>query len=247
MLLALSDEGAPDYDHDNAAALAALGVPAFACTPDAFPRADGGGDRAARRAGGGRAGAALTPAEQPCVDPPSAQSAVWPRRVSTVLSGVALVVVWLAPVVQPRPPTRRPLPHAVQRGAPAGAVRRHLLDHVRRTPRPGVAPLLRSTAASTPGPAYPTPTRPPRGLPPPSAPQAAAASGEPSPTPTATRSLAQARPWIGCARQAPRGHDQRRGGRLARACGFAARRSADSQAVKSAWTGRTTAATLSAK
>ncbi|MDF5752349.1 VWA domain-containing protein [Spongiactinospora sp. TRM90649] len=37
VLLALSDEGAPSYDHDNAAALAAMGVPAFACTPDAFP------------------------------------------------------------------------------------------------------------------------------------------------------------------------------------------------------------------
>ena len=37
VLLALSDEGAPAYDHDNAAALAAMGVPAFACTPDAFP------------------------------------------------------------------------------------------------------------------------------------------------------------------------------------------------------------------
>jgi len=36
-LLALSDEGAPSYDRDNAAALGALGVPAFACTPDAFP------------------------------------------------------------------------------------------------------------------------------------------------------------------------------------------------------------------
>jgi Mg-chelatase subunit ChlD len=36
-LLALSDDGAPSYDHDHAAALAALGVPAFACTPDAFP------------------------------------------------------------------------------------------------------------------------------------------------------------------------------------------------------------------
>jgi Mg-chelatase subunit ChlD len=36
-LLALSDDGAPGYDHDIAAALAALGVPAFACTPDAFP------------------------------------------------------------------------------------------------------------------------------------------------------------------------------------------------------------------
>ncbi|MFI5532352.1 VWA domain-containing protein [Kitasatospora sp. NPDC051853] len=36
-LLALSDEGAPAYDHAHAAALAALGCPAFACTPDAFP------------------------------------------------------------------------------------------------------------------------------------------------------------------------------------------------------------------
>jgi Mg-chelatase subunit ChlD len=35
-LLALSDEGAPMYDHDNAAALATLGIPAFACTPDLF-------------------------------------------------------------------------------------------------------------------------------------------------------------------------------------------------------------------
>ncbi len=37
VLLALSDAGAPAYDHDHAAALEALGVPAFACTPDAFP------------------------------------------------------------------------------------------------------------------------------------------------------------------------------------------------------------------
>lgn len=37
VLLALSDDGAPAFDHDNAAALAALGVPAFACTPDKFP------------------------------------------------------------------------------------------------------------------------------------------------------------------------------------------------------------------
>ncbi|MFI6419847.1 VWA domain-containing protein [Streptomyces sp. NPDC050842] len=36
-LLALSDEGAPAYDRDHAAGLAALGVPAFACTPDLFP------------------------------------------------------------------------------------------------------------------------------------------------------------------------------------------------------------------
>lgn len=36
-LLALSDEGRPAYDKDLAAKLAALGVPSFACTPDAFP------------------------------------------------------------------------------------------------------------------------------------------------------------------------------------------------------------------
>jgi hypothetical protein len=36
-LLALSDDGAPGYDHQNAKALAALGIPAFACTPDLFP------------------------------------------------------------------------------------------------------------------------------------------------------------------------------------------------------------------
>ena len=36
-LLALSDEGAPAYDHALAAKLAALGVPSFACTPNAFP------------------------------------------------------------------------------------------------------------------------------------------------------------------------------------------------------------------
>ncbi|MBK6929830.1 MAG: VWA domain-containing protein [Saprospirales bacterium] len=36
-LLALSDEGAPGYDHENAAALASLGIPAFACTPAQFP------------------------------------------------------------------------------------------------------------------------------------------------------------------------------------------------------------------
>lgn len=36
-ILALSDDGAPAYDHDNAGALAALGIPAFACTPDLFP------------------------------------------------------------------------------------------------------------------------------------------------------------------------------------------------------------------
>jgi Mg-chelatase subunit ChlD len=36
-LLALSDDGAPSYDHRTAAQLAALGVPCFACTPDQFP------------------------------------------------------------------------------------------------------------------------------------------------------------------------------------------------------------------
>jgi hypothetical protein len=37
VLLALSDDGAPAYDHQIAAACAGLGVPAFACTPDLFP------------------------------------------------------------------------------------------------------------------------------------------------------------------------------------------------------------------
>lgn len=36
-LLALSDSGAPSYDAAHAAALAGIGVPAFACTPDLFP------------------------------------------------------------------------------------------------------------------------------------------------------------------------------------------------------------------
>lgn len=36
-LLALSDDGAPGYDHENAAAFAALDIPVFACTPQLFP------------------------------------------------------------------------------------------------------------------------------------------------------------------------------------------------------------------
>lgn len=37
VLLALSDDGAPSFDRALAGDLAGLGVPAFACTPDAFP------------------------------------------------------------------------------------------------------------------------------------------------------------------------------------------------------------------
>jgi len=37
VLLALNDDGAPGYDHDNAQFLSNLGVPVFACTPDKFP------------------------------------------------------------------------------------------------------------------------------------------------------------------------------------------------------------------
>jgi len=36
-LLALSDNGAPGYDHQIAASLASLGIPSFACTPHQFP------------------------------------------------------------------------------------------------------------------------------------------------------------------------------------------------------------------
>jgi Mg-chelatase subunit ChlD len=37
VLLALSDDGKPSYDHKMAEAMAALGAPVFACTPDRFP------------------------------------------------------------------------------------------------------------------------------------------------------------------------------------------------------------------
>ena len=37
VLLALNDNGAPSYDHNNAQFLAGIGVPVFACTPDKFP------------------------------------------------------------------------------------------------------------------------------------------------------------------------------------------------------------------
>ncbi len=51
VLLALSDEGAPAFDRDIATALSRMGIPAFACTPDAFPEllavAIGRGDIAA--------------------------------------------------------------------------------------------------------------------------------------------------------------------------------------------------------
>ena len=36
-LLALDDDGTPGYNHDVAGSLAAMGIPSFACTPDAFP------------------------------------------------------------------------------------------------------------------------------------------------------------------------------------------------------------------
>lgn len=37
VLLALNDDGAPSYDHENAKYLSGLGIPVFACTPDKFP------------------------------------------------------------------------------------------------------------------------------------------------------------------------------------------------------------------
>jgi Mg-chelatase subunit ChlD len=36
-LLALNDDGAPYYDHENASHFGALGIPVFACTPNLFP------------------------------------------------------------------------------------------------------------------------------------------------------------------------------------------------------------------
>lgn len=37
VLLALSDDGRPSYDHQVAAEFAGMGIPCFACTPDLFP------------------------------------------------------------------------------------------------------------------------------------------------------------------------------------------------------------------
>lgn len=37
VLLALNDDGAPSYDHNNAEFMASLGIPVFACSPDKFP------------------------------------------------------------------------------------------------------------------------------------------------------------------------------------------------------------------
>jgi Mg-chelatase subunit ChlD len=37
VLLALNDDGAPSYDHNNAQILSNMGIPVFACTPDIFP------------------------------------------------------------------------------------------------------------------------------------------------------------------------------------------------------------------
>ncbi len=37
VLLALNDDGAPGYDHQNAQFLSNIGIPVFACTPDKFP------------------------------------------------------------------------------------------------------------------------------------------------------------------------------------------------------------------
>ena len=63
-LLALSDEGAPAYDRDHAAALGALGAPAFACTPDLFPEvmAAALGETAAAHTGHGGATVTGAPA-----------------------------------------------------------------------------------------------------------------------------------------------------------------------------------------
>jgi hypothetical protein len=37
VLLALSDDGAPSYDHEIGEILSTFGIPCFACTPDIFP------------------------------------------------------------------------------------------------------------------------------------------------------------------------------------------------------------------
>ena len=92
-LLALSDEGAPAYDREHAAALAALGAPAFACTPDLFPEVMAAAHREAAPAhtghrggapcrGGRRSSAyrASAPAPPGCGSDPSNRSAGRSRR-----------------------------------------------------------------------------------------------------------------------------------------------------------------------
>ena len=54
VLLALTDQGRPGYDPAMAGAVAALGIPVFACTPDLFPGHDGGGACGARISAPGR-------------------------------------------------------------------------------------------------------------------------------------------------------------------------------------------------
>jgi len=46
VLLALTDDGKPVSNEENGRKMAALGCPVFACTPDLFPEADGGGTEA---------------------------------------------------------------------------------------------------------------------------------------------------------------------------------------------------------
>ena len=63
VLLALSDDGAPGYDHENAAALAGLGVTGVRLHPGRVPRPDGRRHRAPRHR---RLGAA--PLARPCLN-----------------------------------------------------------------------------------------------------------------------------------------------------------------------------------
>lgn len=73
VLLALSDDGAPAYDAELGAEMAALGAPAFACTPDRFPDLMAA---AIERRDVGAWWAAANPTPTPLVTPPEDPAAV---------------------------------------------------------------------------------------------------------------------------------------------------------------------------
>jgi Mg-chelatase subunit ChlD len=66
VLLALSDRGRPSFDHELAAKLAALGAPAFTCTPDQFPGLMAAAiERRSLAQWAASEGISLTPAQRP--------------------------------------------------------------------------------------------------------------------------------------------------------------------------------------
>src|SRR5262249_51811441 len=113
VLLALSDDGAPAYDHDNAAAFAALGCAVFA-PPHPAPADDGRRHRGPRRPAMGRR--ARNPHRPPRRNASVSDAATWPG-VPTISPHVrpwtTAALRWLPhrqdlPRPEPRPGVTRP-------------------------------------------------------------------------------------------------------------------------------------------